>query len=77
MTTHRYTLELTTPATPDGLGRSPEQRLRQALKRLGRDFGLRCVSITVGGAPAEANQRRMHQQAEAVDGEHPGGSKSL
>ena len=63
MTTTRYTIELTTPAGRDGLGRGPEVRLRQALKRLGRDYGLRCTRIAADPATLAANQAAMHAAA--------------
>ncbi len=49
------------PDGPDNYGRDPRYRLRGALKRLKRNYGLRCVSIeeisTAGDA--KQNDRRI------------------
>lgn len=52
-TKQRYTLTVETRAGIDAEGRTPEQRLRQALKRLGRQYRLRCVRV----APADPERR--------------------
>jgi len=49
----RTTIILTLEPTTDRFGRTPMYRLRCALKRLGRDYGLKCTRIDYGPADGE------------------------
>lgn len=55
----RYTLTLAPdPPGPDCYGRTPEARLRLALKHLGRLFGLRVVAVSPAGDAPEGSARQ-------------------